>query len=365
MIDSEDLAFLKMGIDTVNEPCKRLMRRIGEAALCSSEPILLKGASGTGKTALAERIYRIKERRRLVCGPLITADCALSEGENLAAIFTELIRLPPKAKRPVKPGPRRRMIFLDEVDALEPVAQKTLVKALETGRFRPAGGEELPLEFSLVCTANGDIAENAAFGDFRKGLLSCIGFWTFTLPPLRERPEDIAPNLQSELRKYAEERNLKKCGFHTEALEWYLSRASAHDWSGNFRDLKRSVRRLCLFAGEKKITKSMVDAEFEDLESRSVFSGDPDSGRRASVDTSEDMPDGDNEVIEKILESCDEFDKVQLRAVIAICRESETMASAGRKLFAQSRLKRGSLNDSDRLKKYLARFGLDWEMVKG
>ena len=63
------------------------------------------------------------------------------------------------------------------------------------------------------------------------------------------------------------------------------------------------------------------------------------------------------------LAEIDEFDRCQLEHAIDVCQSSASLAEAGRTLFAVSRLKRGSLNDSDRLKKYLARFGLDWEGI--
>jgi transcriptional regulatory protein RtcR len=60
------------------------------------------------------------------------------------------------------------------------------------------------------------------------------------------------------------------------------------------------------------------------------------------------------------IEALDLFDRLQLQAVLEVCRRSSSLADAGRKLFAATRSKRSSLNDSDRLRKYLGRFGLDW-----
>jgi transcriptional regulatory protein RtcR len=67
---------------------------------------------------------------------------------------------------------------------------------------------------------------------------------------------------------------------------------------------------------------------------------------------------------EKRLEKIDLFDRVQLAYVIRLCRESETLSEAGRKLFAVTREKRQTANDADRLRKYLARFDLNWDEVK-
>jgi transcriptional regulatory protein RtcR len=65
------------------------------------------------------------------------------------------------------------------------------------------------------------------------------------------------------------------------------------------------------------------------------------------------------------VEQLDLFDRVQLAEVIRVCRRSRTLSDAGRALFAVSRLQRKSANDADRLQKYLARFDLDWEQVRG
>jgi sigma54-dependent transcription regulator len=61
----------------------------------------------------------------------------------------------------------------------------------------------------------------------------------------------------------------------------------------------------------------------------------------------------------------DLFDRVQLRAVIDVCRRASSLSEAGRQLFAASRQEKANPNDADRLRKYLARFGLDWQQVKG
>jgi transcriptional regulatory protein RtcR len=61
----------------------------------------------------------------------------------------------------------------------------------------------------------------------------------------------------------------------------------------------------------------------------------------------------------------DRFDRVQLADVLAVCREAPTLSAAGRALFASSRAKKSSVNDADRLRKYLARFGLDFAAARG
>ena len=65
------------------------------------------------------------------------------------------------------------------------------------------------------------------------------------------------------------------------------------------------------------------------------------------------------------LEKIDAFDRLQLQSVIDVCRRSRSIADAGRALFGASRVKRSTINDSDRLRKYLARFGLEWAGLDG
>ena len=65
------------------------------------------------------------------------------------------------------------------------------------------------------------------------------------------------------------------------------------------------------------------------------------------------------------LDDIDLFDRVQLESVIRVCRESHTLSEAGRRLFHRSREKRSVVNDADRLRKYLLKFGLGWELVRG
>jgi transcriptional regulatory protein RtcR len=103
-----------------------------------------------------------------------------------------------------------------------------------------------------------------------------------------------------------------------------------------------------------RITREILDAELDRL--RSSWSTVADAAGHGGVLTSV--------LSAKRLEQLDLFDRVQLAAVINICRESATLSEAGRKLFGSTREKRKVPNDADRLRKYLARFDLDWQTCK-
>ncbi|HEX8388305.1 MAG TPA: sigma 54-dependent transcriptional regulator, partial [Sphingomonas sp.] len=165
------------------------------------------------------------------------------------------------------------------------------------------------------------------------------------------RREDIAPNLDYELERFAE-REGTRVTFNKEARERYLAYATGPDarWPGNFRDLAASVTRMATFAPKGRIDLDCVKAEMARL--RRLW-GAADGG-------ADELP---ALLPAEALAELDPFDRVQLAHVVATCRRSRSLSEAGRTLFAASRARRGSTNDADRLRKYLARFELSWPQL--
>jgi transcriptional regulatory protein RtcR len=177
--------------------------------------------------------------------------------------------------------------------------------------------------------------------------------WTFALPGLADRREDIAPNLDYELDRHAE-REGERVMFNKEARERYLAFAmsSAARWPGNFRDLAASVTRMATFSPKGRIDSDVVATEIARLQRLWSTGAAGDDGLDALLDA-------------EALAAIDPFDRVQLAHVVAECRASRSLSEAGRRLFAASRTRRASTNDADRLRKYLVRFGLEWDQVSG
>ena len=135
------------------------------------------------------------------------------------------------------------LLFLDEVAELGPDEQAMLLRAVEEKRFLPLGSDkEVRSEFQLIAGTNRDLQAAVAQGRFREDLLARINMWTFRLPALRERREDIEPNLEYELEQFARAQGTKVT-FNKEARERFLKFATTPDaiWSGNFRDLNAAV----------------------------------------------------------------------------------------------------------------------------
>jgi transcriptional regulatory protein RtcR len=211
-------------------------------------------------------------------------------------------------------------------------------------------------DFQLIAGTNRDLAVMVRERRFREDLLARINLWTFRLPSLRERAEDIEPNLEYELGEYAR-RNGALVTFSREARARFLKFAVAEDahWQGNFRDLNGAITRMATLAPGGRISTQVVEEEIERL--RSTW----------SAPRAPDLNDGD-QLLEELLgaealEEIDLFDRLQLAAVIKVCRESRTLSEAGRALFGSSRERKKTSNDADRLRKYLARFSLSWDRL--
>ncbi|MEL6521315.1 MAG: RNA repair transcriptional activator RtcR [Pseudomonadota bacterium] len=345
---------LKGGIQTRNMEYNALIDRIELIASTSDAPILLLGETGTGKSELAERIHNLKLDRRRVNGRLVHVNCATINSENAIATLFGQRRAYAGQAGSERNGLLREadggVLFLDEIDALGLNEQSVILHAIETGRFYPLGSDyEVSSRFHVIAGANRDLRQMTAEGLFRPDLLSRLDMWSFTLPPLRERREDIESNLLFELDRC--ERQLgTRVGFNADAREDYLKFACdpATPWNGNFRDFGSSIRRLCTLAPRGRITRNMVADEIATLS-------------EAWQDMSRDE---DKRVIAEVLggkaAEIDPFDEVQLAAVVRTCRQSSSLSEAGRKLFAVSRAQKTSRNDSDRLRKYLGKFGLEW-----
>jgi transcriptional regulatory protein RtcR len=196
-----------------------------------------------------------------------------------------------------------------------------------------------------------DVAE----GRFREDLYARINLWSYTLPGLAQRPEDLEPNIDHLLVRAAADAG-RAVRFNAEAKAQYLHFAQSGEalWSGNFRDLSASVTRLATLADGGRISSALVDAELQRL--RWLW-------QRASKEASSADVDLSALLDKTALDKLDLFDRVQLEAVVRVCRESRTLSDAGRRLFHRSRTQRSVVNDADRLRKYLQKFGLSWDAI--
>ncbi|UQA61673.1 RNA repair transcriptional activator RtcR [Polyangium aurulentum] len=362
----EGQSFLKAGIETKNAGFNKLIERIEQVAIASRAPVLLMGPTGAGKSQLAARIYELKKARRQIQGEFVPVNCATLRGDAAMSTLFGHKRGAFTGAAADRPGLLRKadggLLFLDEIGELGPDEQAMLLRAIEQKAFYPVGGDaEVKSDFLLIAGTNRDLGARAARGEFREDLHARINLWTFRLPALRERPEDIEPNLEYEL-EMASRTLGTNVTLNRAAREAFLSFATSPRalWIGNFRDLNASVTRMATLAQGGRVTKELVDEEIERLEA---------SWSSSRVETARDGA-SDHDLAALVLGSAeasrlDRFDRAQLEEVLRVCRASRSLSEAGRTLFAESRKERTTVNDADRLRKYLARFGLDWPRASG
>lgn len=356
----QGLSFLKAGIDTHNRAFNVLIEQIERVAVGSRAPVLLLGPTGAGKTQLARRIYELKKSRRQVDGDFVEVNCATLRGDHAMSTLFGHVRGAFTGAVTERPGLLRKahggVLFLDEIAELGTDEQAMLLRALEQKVFYPVGADrEVRSDFQLLAGTNRDLEQRVITGKFRDDLLARINLWTFRLPGLAQRPEDIAPNLDFELQQASRVVGINAT-FNRNARQRFLRFAASEEarWTGNFRDLNAAVLRMATLAPGGRVTTDIVEAEIERL----LAAWRPSTENRAFRNDITSTMLGATKAAE-----LDRFERVQLDEVLRVCVASRSLSNAGRSLFAESRKRKSSSNDADRLRKYLARYGLTWQDV--
>jgi len=350
----DDARLLKRNIETRNLRFNDLVARMARVAAVSRKPLLLEGPTGAGKSILARQLYALKKERHRLTGSFIEVNCATLNGNNAHSelfghkkgAFTGATSARPGLLMAANGG----ILFLDEIGELSLDVQAMLLTALETKLFRALGDEEtVESDFQLVAGTNRDLAERVRAGAFREDLYARLKLWRFKLPGLHERREDIEVNVEFELQQRQD-----VVRFSPDASRAFLEFALAPEstWRGSFRDLAGIIERMATLAEDGMMDEALVRAETAKL--------------------AQEWRELDHSVEDEILErylgperarELDRFDRVQLADVLRVCENSRMLSEAGRALFEVSRKQRSRVNDADRLRKYLAGFGLSFDQI--
>ncbi|MDO6406522.1 RNA repair transcriptional activator RtcR [Pantoea phytobeneficialis] len=347
---ANSVSFLKSGIETRNPTFNALIEQIERVAQRSDAPMLLTGPTGAGKSFLAERIYQLRQSRHQVKGKFVAVNCATLRGDNAMSTLFGHVKGAFTGALTARSGLLREadggILFLDEIAELGLDEQAMLLRAIEEKSFFPFGADrEVSSDFQLIAGTHRDMPRWVSEGRFREDLYARINMWTFRLPGLAERREDIEPNVEYELHRYGRQHQ-QQVRFDKEARERYLHFAYSDkaSWRGNFRELGASVARMATLAENGRINLTLVDEEI----TRLLGAWQTEQGGTTVFPLNQEI---------------DIFDQKQLEAVIDVCRTSTSLSDAGRRLFAVSRQQKKQPNDADRLRKYLLRFDLKWEDV--
>jgi DNA-binding NtrC family response regulator len=219
---------------------RNVMAVIDRAALCDT-PVLLMGESGTGKELLARTLHRRSPRAR---GPFVAINCSaipetLLENElfgHRRGAFTDARDDRPGLFQSAHGG----TILLDEIGDMPAVLQGKLLRVLQEKEVHPLGAPApVPIDVRVVTATHRDLAALVVEKCFRQDLLYRINVIEVRVPPLRERPDDLAPLVRCLLDKLGAKLRKQHCTISDEAM----AVVRRHTWPGNVRELQNVIER--------------------------------------------------------------------------------------------------------------------------
>ncbi len=223
---------------------REVMRLIGRVA-DSESTVLIQGESGAGKELAARAVHRQSRRREQ---PFIVVDCTSLQEDLLQSelfghekgAFTGAVA----QKHGLLEVADQGTVFFDEIGEMTLSLQAKLLRVMETGSFRRVGGlKDIQVDARFIAATNRDLKERCAAGLFRDDLYYRLNVFSITIPPLRERAEDVELLAHHFLQSRVRPRH-RKVAIAPRALELLES----YEWPGNVRELRNVIERALILA---------------------------------------------------------------------------------------------------------------------
>ncbi len=214
--------------------------------------VLIDGESGTGKELIAKAIH---EHSKRVNNPFMVVNCGaipetLLESElfgHVKGAFTGAY----SNKKGLIQAANHGTIFLDEIGETSQATQVKLLRFLQEGEIKPVGSNDtLHLDVRVITATNRDLEEMVNAGEFRQDLYYRLNVIQITLPPLRERREDILPLAEFFIKKYSKQMHKTVYGLEDDARKLLLE----YDWHGNVRELENAIERAVALSSGQLLT---------------------------------------------------------------------------------------------------------------
>ena len=241
-----------IGLSPAIRQVKSLIRQVASSDIT----VLIAGESGTGKELVARAIHYLSGRRK---GPLVSLNCgAIPEGIFESEIFGH-------EKGSFTSADQRRQgyfemadkgtLLLDEIGEMPLQVQVKILRVLETGRFiRVGGSREIEVDVRVIASTNKDLGSEVTYRRFREDLYYRLKAVNITMPPLRERTEDVILLAKHFIREFARKNKRPEPIIENGALD-ILSRQY---WAGNVRELKNFIESLIALSHGRAITTEIV-----------------------------------------------------------------------------------------------------------
>jgi DNA-binding NtrC family response regulator len=220
--------------------------------------VIIQGETGTGKSYVAEALHNLSKRAGK---PFVRVDIglipdSLVESELFGyrkGAFTSAAG----SKTGFFEAAHSGTIFIDEIENMSPVTQSKLLTVIERKEVYPIGSvSPVNIDIRIIAATNRDIRQSIARKEFREDLFYRLGEFIITIPPLRERPEDISFFAHKFLLDACAEMKKQIRGIDEDTLTFL----TGYSWPGNLRELKNIIRRAVLFSCEDTIEKNILES---------------------------------------------------------------------------------------------------------
>ena len=288
--DSEDDGVLS-AIVTKSQKLKRIKDRLPEIARNDSN-VFLYGETGTGKEIFARAIHLLSNRKN---HPMITQNCAAIQQNLMESTFfgTETGGFTgAENKLGLFELANHGTLFLDEINSMDIQMQAKLLTAMEKGVIRRVGGQrDIPFDTRIICASNEQPQVLMQSGRFREDFYYRISSVKISIPPLRERREDIIPLTEHYIKLYDRKMGKSITGLTEMTLETFMN----WYWPGNVRELRNTIESAFNFETTDKITLGSIRELLEEINNKGAeyHAGLIESGNKA-------LSDGQSSDIERV-----------------------------------------------------------------
>ena len=236
----------------------KAIRALIERVADTDVTVLIRGESGTGKEHAARAVHAASPRRHR---PFVKVNCAARPGELLEAELFGFERGAFTGAIQSRPGKlefaNHATMFLDEIGEMRPSLQSRLLRVLQDGGCARLGGRErVDVDARIVATTNRDLEMAVHDGAFREDLYFRLNVVCITLPPLRQRRDDIRPLTEYFLARHARHYNKPPLVLTPDTARLFTE----YEWPGNLRELDHRVRRMVILGGDAAVRHEIAEA---------------------------------------------------------------------------------------------------------